>query len=944
MMRPLELESRGSSHSQADTNGCSAAAHDSNRLTKSSAAAMPVAASRPSSAAALRVSARSAPVPEAGSGRRPMVTNNEGAYSAVIARFPLPPPPAFSVPWCLQWPLFFTDYVADAYVQRGTAVIYLTLCIIGVVWRSSPWLWYIVAGLCADSGFRAIAGDRLAVLSVLAEMVTMWLPGSYPIASAPRQLTAWFFTVFNFIAVMMTGYVLGDADPHNDALGSLLAVEAALMLLELLGLSFPALFFERVMLPCGLVSDAYLHKAEAVLGEQRLKMAVGKAKLQHTAHAHTVVVEQENGNVLMTFHGLANAGRTAFDPIRNCTAAYCFPLLGIAGLVDLFFYGTQLVGLNSYVWKSLAIFLLICFVSYYSLQIVRAFLVPQALVRELQHPHLRYVYLITLTVPLLSIDYMLTVNYTYCKVILWFCAPLVGVAALKFLNDWITQPMTFELLNSSWLIAIIALIVVAFELPQVYPEWSELAWLWLAFGLFMWAVMVALILCRLIFTPPLPDAQRSTFFLVMSTGAVATAAVVFQDPRASVDFIGPYSTLAEFFHWMTTFVSIICYMLLLKAYFGRSPFNVSYWALSFPSSALALIWLFYYKTGNCSALQPTTQSDTDELCINNQDSRVIQGVVILLYVNACVSNSILGVNTVLAVMQKRLFMPMPRWSPAACLQLQHAAFRTALYKADRILAGCTGQTAPAAAAASPAKPSPLIRHSLSPRPLGQDALCPCALCVASGQPARQQKLSTAAAMLSQLHLALRTYMRVKRDVLWPVVQRWIPQVHLSHVEQDDMTPALDRLTAIIFALERLAAADECEAAACEVEAGVASLQRDLYAVATAVHVHLDHEEVMLSPLVHQFLDLTSAKATMVEIWQAVDCGVWREVLPWLLSMMPDHSQRMALIDCFNWASQEVMGLLGRWLALEIDPFLYGRLCVDYPALALRGTSPHAKFW
>ena len=85
--------------------------------------------------------------------------------------------------------------------------------------------------------------------------------------------------------------------------------------------------------------------------------------------------------------------------------------------------------------------------------------------------------------------------------------------------------MQIELFNASWLIASIPLGLAAFEYPIAYPDSPEYAWLWLGFGIFLWSPMVALTLCRLFFLGPLPDSQRATLFLLMSTGAILTAAI-----------------------------------------------------------------------------------------------------------------------------------------------------------------------------------------------------------------------------------------------------------------------------------------------------------------------------------------------------------------------------------------------------------------------------------
>jgi hypothetical protein len=168
-----------------------------------------------------------------------------------------------------------------------------------------------------------------------------------------------------------------------------------------------------------------------------------------------------------------------------CSVLYCFPLLGLAGLTSMFYYANLFAGVSKWAWYTLAVMCGVYYLVFWISQIIRGYYYPAILLREFKHPHFRYTFILAMGIPLLSIDFMISVSLTYCKVMLWICAPLVLIMVLLFVRDWILQPMPFELLNASWLIAIIVFIIVAFELPQVYPDLSELAWLWLAFGLFM---------------------------------------------------------------------------------------------------------------------------------------------------------------------------------------------------------------------------------------------------------------------------------------------------------------------------------------------------------------------------------------------------------------------------------------------------------------------------
>ena len=253
-------------------------------------------------------------------------TENDGAYVGFLSNQPITsakaaiPPSIFttSTPWFLQWPMFFLGYTADAHVQKATALMYLVLCIIGIVWRNEGWYWWVLAGMTADAGFRVIGGDRLAVFSTLAEMVTTFIPGTYPIASAPRQFAWMIYTALTLAAILVSGYVIsGDSD--HVALATLLGVLGLFQLLEMFGVSVPGLLFERGLVRWGLISDGYRHKAEATISQLHLKMASGKAKMQYSAAQHAVVVTSvETGARLLQFDALTLAARTKFDPLKNC--------------------------------------------------------------------------------------------------------------------------------------------------------------------------------------------------------------------------------------------------------------------------------------------------------------------------------------------------------------------------------------------------------------------------------------------------------------------------------------------------------------------------------------------------------------------------------------------------------------------------------------------------
>ena len=426
-----------------------------------------------------------------------------------------------------------------------------------------------------------------------------------------------------------------------------------------------------------------------------------------------------------------------------------------------------------------------------------------------------------------------------------------------------------------------------------------------------------------------------------------------QDPQASNNFEGPLSLAAEFLFWLTNGIALLCYTLLARAYFCRLPFNMSYWAISFPSAALALVWLFYWQIGNCDLLTPPTQYSSEERCTNNQSSHTIRGVVILCFVNASLGNTILFAHTILAVLQKRLLLPMPQWSPAVALQLHHFAFRTALYKASMTI-GELAPTSSTAAAPSTGLVSPPPNsyswycHRLTSPHVGRTPTCPCSACreydanAASCGERQEERLRELLDHLATFDVALGAYVENKRDVLYPAVEMWLPQVHFEHTDNSQLGEVRTKLHRLIGQLASLHPIlnDNSE----QLAARVADCTNQLNDLARMVHLHLDHEEVMLTPLLHRFTDLPAANRIMRSVWEKTNMRRNRIIIPWLLNHLPDHSQRLAYIDCYSFSTANALSIMGRWMREGLDPFLYRQLCIDYPRLKAGEPSIYGKFW
>ena len=67
---------------------------------------------------------------------------------------------------------------------------------------------------------------------------------------------------------------------------------------------------------------------------------------------------------------------------------------------------------------------------------------------------------------------------------------------LMIVRDWIHQPQTLDLFDSSWCTGIIIMMVAAVQLLKTYPDLAKFAWLWLAFDLFICFIVIIVVFAR----------------------------------------------------------------------------------------------------------------------------------------------------------------------------------------------------------------------------------------------------------------------------------------------------------------------------------------------------------------------------------------------------------------------------------------------------------------
>ncbi len=157
---------------------------------------------------------------------------------------------------------------------------------------------------------------------------------------------------------------------------------------------------------------------------------------------------------------------------------------------------------------------------------------------------------------------------------------------------------------------------------------QRLAQLMLGLGIFSWIILGSMILGRLIFRPPIPDALAPTMAIEVAPAAVASVAYFFMHGAHITTFV---TALAGY-----GLLMVVAQIPLLGRY-ARLKFSLATWAFTFSWAAVASTLLFW-------------------IAAEHVPGGRVSSYLVLAAISALVTA--IGARTVVAIAQGRL-LPMP---------------------------------------------------------------------------------------------------------------------------------------------------------------------------------------------------------------------------------------------------------------------------------------------
>ncbi len=258
-------------------------------------------------------------------------------------------------------------------------------------------------------------------------------------------------------------------------------------------------------------------------------------------------------------------------------------ILGLTGLAIVFQKIEELLGL-SYIIDTMIITIAIVLFAIISLiYLLKLIKYPHEAVDDFENPvKLSFFPTISISILLLSIAF-LSIDMMTSKV-LWIIGTTIhAFFTYKVISIWMMQPK-FEIkhINPAWFIPVVGNLFVPVAGVQHYNP--EISWFFYSIGIIFWIVLFTIFMHRIIFHHPLPEKLLPTLAILISPAAIG------------------FTSYVKLTHQVDSFARILYYFALFLTTFiltqykmlSKIKFYLSWWAYSFPISAMAIATMLMY--------------------------------------------------------------------------------------------------------------------------------------------------------------------------------------------------------------------------------------------------------------------------------------------------------------------------------------------------------------
>jgi tellurite resistance protein len=259
-------------------------------------------------------------------------------------------------------------------------------------------------------------------------------------------------------------------------------------------------------------------------------------------------------------------------------------IMGLLGLTIAYEKAHELFKLPSFISDSLLILDVVIFMAIFFFYMVKFIKYNEEVKKEFNHP-IRINFFATVSISFL----LLSVALNPANKELAYYSFIVGTVlqtyfTLRTISFWINKNLKLDHSNPAWFIPIVGNVLV----PVAGTGFVDVNLLiyYFAIGMFFWIILTAILINRIIFHNQLVGKFVPTLFIFIAPPAVAFIAYLKMNGMHYDMFAGALYSLALFFTSL---------LLFMYKNFLNLKFFISWWAFTFPLTAVTIASMLAYK-------------------------------------------------------------------------------------------------------------------------------------------------------------------------------------------------------------------------------------------------------------------------------------------------------------------------------------------------------------
>lgn len=258
--------------------------------------------------------------------------------------------------------------------------------------------------------------------------------------------------------------------------------------------------------------------------------------------------------------------------------------MGLSGIAIVYQKATLWLGLPSSINLTLIILATLIFITIASTYALKILFYFEAVIQEFNHPiRINFFATVSISLLLFSIIYS-EISITLSSILWYIGATLQTFLTFYTINFWMRKNIDITHLNPAWFIPIVGNVIVPIGGESFVP--FTILFYFFTVGIFFWIILLPIIMNRIIFHQPLTHKFIPTLFIMIAPPSISF--------MSYIKLTGDFDLFASFLYNIGLFFTLL---LLLKINdFIKLPFFISWWAFTFPLTAITIASLLAYHT------------------------------------------------------------------------------------------------------------------------------------------------------------------------------------------------------------------------------------------------------------------------------------------------------------------------------------------------------------